>query len=440
MLDNKGVAAKEYEKMQWGLLLTVACIAVDQTLLGVVILAVFLTGLWLAWKERNISKMRIWPSYLKWDLFILLGIGYLSLHNPLVTEKFACTFNFIYVVGQYTAITWLMTRFGNCFAGRGLFDKPLPYEPGLPFWEVFARQPFPVRILRVLEWIAVMSVLIGIGQHYFGGATDALWVDREANPLLRNRIYSTWENPNIFAGYLCIVAAYVMGYISVEKNSRKRWGLFGFLLLVLLCQAFTFSRGFWIAMAAEIIAFVLLFYRKGFYYLLGVAGIGAALAGPAIWQRLETLRHVSQDSSAAMRLAYLEIAGAIVEDHPLGIGWYNYRYVFPEYDYYFKNPDVIMYHCHNLFLNIAAELGIPGLVLFLCAWLMLVFMAIKLVRRTGFLWIKAFSVGYLLMSLGIAIGGIGDHVLFNVRLGILFWVLNALLVLNWNYNSYISGQ
>ncbi|MBP3263730.1 MAG: hypothetical protein J6L94_00120, partial [Acidaminococcaceae bacterium] len=116
MLDNKGVAAKEYEKMQWGLLLTVACIAVDQTLLGVVILAVFLTGLWLAWKERNISKMRIWPSYLKWDLFILLGIGYLSLHNPLVTEKFACTFNFIYVVGQYTAITWLMTRFGNCFA------------------------------------------------------------------------------------------------------------------------------------------------------------------------------------------------------------------------------------------------------------------------------------------------------------------------------------
>jgi len=43
------------------------------------------------------------------------------------------------------------------------------------------------------------------------------------------------------------------------------------------------------------------------------------------------------------------------------------------------------------------------------------------------------------MSLGIAIGGIGDHVLFNVRLGSLFWVLNALLVLNWNYNSYISG-
>ena len=99
-----------------------------------------------------------------------------------------------------------------------------------------------------------------------------------------------------------------------------------------------------------------------------------------------------------------------------------------------------MYHCHNLFLNIAAELGVPGLVLFLCAWLMMVVMAVKLVRRTGFLWIKAFSIGYLLMSLGIAIGGIGDHVLFNVRLGILFWVLNALLVLNWNYNSYISGQ
>ena len=145
-------------------------------------------------------------------------------------------------------------------------------------------------------------------QHYFGGATDALWVDKEANPLLRNRVFSSWENPNIFAGYLCIVAAYVMGYISVEKNSRKRWGLFGILLLVILCEVFTFSRGFWVAMAAEVLAFVLFFYRRGILYLFGVALAGAALAGPAVWQRLNTLRHVTEDSSAAMRLAYLEIA------------------------------------------------------------------------------------------------------------------------------------
>jgi O-antigen ligase len=139
-----------------------------------------------------------------------------------------------------------------------------------------------------------------------------------------------------------------------------------------------------------------------------------------------------------MRLAYLEIAQAVVEEHPLGIGWYNYRYVFPEYDFYFKNPDVIMYHCHNLFLNVAAELGLPGLVLFLCAWVYMLYLAVKLVRKARFLWVQAFAAGYLLMSLGIAVGGLGDHVLFNVRMGVLFWLLNTLLVLIWNVNRFAS--
>ena len=438
MVEGTNVTAKEYRKMQKFLLLIAGCIAIDQTLLSVVILLALLMGLQVAWKERSVPQLRVWPRHLKWLLLLLLATGYVSLHNPLVTHPFDCTFNFFYVVGQYVSVVWLVTRFGNCFAGKSRFAKPAPYEEGLPFWKIFMRQPFPVRMLRVLGWVAVVSVLVGIGQHYFGGATDALWVDREANPLLRNRVFSSWENPNIFAGYLCIVAAYIMGYIGVEKNSRKRWGMFGILLLVILCEVFTFSRGFWVAMAVEVLAFVLVFYRKGILYLLGVALAGAALAGPAVWQRLNTLRHVTEDSSAAMRLAYLEIAQAVVEDHPLGIGWYNYRYVFPEYDFYFKNPDVIMYHCHNLFLNFAAELGIPGLILFVCAWLYMLYLAVNLVRKARFLWVQACAAGYLLMSLGIAVGGLGDHVLFNVRMGVLFWLLNTLLVLIWNVNRFAS--
>ena len=437
-MNDKEISAKRYGRMQALLLLTAACIAIDQTLLSVVILIVLLKGIYIAVKERDIRQVRIWPRYLKWLLFLLLATGYISLHNPMISDTFSCTFNFIYVVGQYVSIAWLVTRFGNCFAGRGLFDKPLPCECGLSFWEIFNRQPFAVRVLRVLGWVALLSVLLGIGQHYFGGATDALWVDKETNPLLRNRVFSTWENPNIFAGYLCVVAAYIMGYISEEKDSRKRWILFGVLLLTLLCEIFTFSRGFWLAMAAELLLFVLFFYRKGILYFLGVVAGGAALAGPAVWQRVATLRHITEDSSAAMRLAYLEIAQTIVTDHPLGIGWYNYRYIFPEYDFYFKNPDVIMYHCHNLFLNVAAELGIPGLILFVLVWCSLLFMAWRLYRRTGCSWIRAFAVGYVLMSVGLIVGGVGDHILFNVRMGVLFWLLNTLLVLIWSFNSYVS--
>ena len=446
---NRSVMAqetKEYRRMQNLLLILAACIAIDQTLLSVLVLAALLHGLYLAWQERKGKRrIRTWPKALKYILLLLLADGYASLHNPLVTHEAVVTFNFFYVVGQYTAVVWLFTRFGNLFAGR---SDPFSGPPagqgssggaGRSFWDIFRGQPFPLRVLRVLGWVALVVLAGGVLQHFFGGATDAIWVDKAANPLLKNRIFSTWENPNILAGYLCVVAAYVMSYISVVKESRRRWILFGILLVTLLCQVYTFSRGFWAAMAVEVVAFVFLFYRKGILYLLGVGAIGGALAGPVVWQRLATLKDITADSSAAMRLAYIEIAEAIVEDHPLGIGWYNYRYVFPEYDYYFKNPDVIMYHCHNLLLNFAAELGVQGAVLFVAAWIFFLVLAWKLHKSGRFLWMKAMGRGYLLMSLGIFVGGLGDHVFFNVRMGVLFWLLSTLLVLTRQYGLYDPG-
>lgn len=440
-MREKAVPEKrEYHRMRGLLLLAAGCIVLDQTLLSILLFALLLYGGWIAWRERRQKQIRVWPSLPKYAILLLAAAGYLSLHNPLIKETSACAFNFFYVAGQYAAVIWLWSRFGHYFAGRGIFSRRLPYREGLSFRQRFQRQPFVLQTLRVLGWAALLTALLGIGQHYLGGTTDTLWVDREANPLLQNRVYSTWENPNIFAGYLCMAAAYLMGYISVEKKRRYRWGLFGILLLTLLCVVFTFSRGFWAAMGVELVLFVLFFYRKGLLYLCGVLAAGAALAGPVIWQRLATLQNIMEDSSAAMRLAYLEIASAIVEEHPWGIGWYNYRYIFPEYDFYFKNPDVIMYHCHNLFLNYAAELGIPGLVLFLLSWGVFIRLAFLLYKRSRFIWIRAFGEGYLLMSAGIAVGGLGDHVLFNVRMGSLFWLLNTLIILCRHYDRYADGS
>lgn len=418
MKEKMSFLKKEYGGMQGLLLLTTACIPFDQTLLSVMLLLTLLYGLFLARKESREGNAadgeeRVWPLFLKTVLLFLLVTGYISLHNPLIKEKTACYFNFFYVVGQYVATVWLFTRFGQKFKG----------------------QSFVVRVMIILGITALISVAGGIGQHYFGGATEAVWVDKEANPLLRNRVYSTWENPNIFAGYLCVAAAFLMGFIGVEKKSRRRWLLFGFLLLVVVCEVFTFSRGFWAAMGVELVLFVLCFYRKGIFYLLGVLAAGAALAGPVVWQRLATLQNVMEDSSAALRFGYMEIAQAIITDHPWGIGWYNYRYIFPEYDYYLKDPNVIMYHSHNLFLNITAELGFQGLLLFLLAWGALIYFALRLSKKGGCPWLQAVGQGYLLMSAGIFIGGLGDHILFNVRMGVLFWLLNTLVILCLQHNQ-----
>ena len=71
-------------------------------------------------------------------------------------------------------------------------------------------------------------------------------------------------------------------------------------------------------MGVELVLFVLCFYRKGIFYLLGVLAAGAALAGPVVWQRLATLQNVMEDSSAALRFGYMEIAQAVIYRSPLG--------------------------------------------------------------------------------------------------------------------------
>ena len=63
------------------------------------------------------------------------------------------------------------------------------------------------RVACAMAASAVIVILYGFHQFIFGIDIGAMkWVDGEAFPELSKRVFSTWENPNILAGYLDIVA------------------------------------------------------------------------------------------------------------------------------------------------------------------------------------------------------------------------------------------
>jgi vacuolar-type H+-ATPase subunit I/STV1 len=80
--------------------------------------------------------------------------------------------------------------------------------------------------LSVLGIVGIFVVLLGIAQHFMQIPLGGDWIDPEANPLLKTRVYSTWENPNILAGYLCMLGAYLMAFIRNLKNKKWRWAFF----------------------------------------------------------------------------------------------------------------------------------------------------------------------------------------------------------------------
>ena len=222
-------------------------------------------------------------------------------------------------------------------------------------------------LLIVTAMAAVIVVLYGFYQFIFGIDISAMkWVDGDAFPELRKRVFSTWENPNILAGYLDIIICLVFG-LFVKADSQKKKIVLGVMLAAgAACLAMTYARG-----ACLVIAVIFAVYGmfKDWRVLLAcvAVAVGLLVVDPVLYERLSSV-FTKVDTSSEMRLAFWESTIAMIQDHPfLGIGWGAYWMVYPEYDFYLQGADIRIVHAHNWYLNYAAEIGIPGMLSFV--WL-----------------------------------------------------------------------
>ena len=221
------------------------------------------------------------------------------------------------------------------------------------------------QVLLAIGAAAIVVAVYGFYQFLFGIDISAMkWVDGEAFPELRKRVFSTWENPNILAGYLDVIICLAFG-LFVKAGSRQKRIVLGLLLLAMTaCLAMTYARG---ALLVIAVIFVIYGMLKDWRVLLACVVIGGALllADPVLYERLTSV-FTKVDTSSEMRLAFWESTIAMIQDHPfLGIGWGSYWMVYPEYDFYLQGADIRIVHAHNLYLNYAAEIGVAGALSFL---------------------------------------------------------------------------
>ena len=309
------------------------------------------------------------------------------------------------------------------------------------------------RVVLAMALSAGLVILYGFYQFIFGIDIGAMkWVDGEAFPELSKRVFSTWENPNILAGYLDIVICAAVGLLPVLSRT---WRMIAGILLVaaLACLGMTYARG-----ACLVVAILLAGYGalRDWRILVGlvVLGGGALLADPVLADRLLSV-FTRVDTSSEMRLAFWESTVAMILDHPfLGIGWGMYFMVYPEYDFYLQGAPVQIVHAHNMYLNYAAEIGVPGALSFLWFFFGSLVLAFRLpkrvppwevvlaahehewrtvadVRTALARWrrrrfVEGLSTGLGLAFLSVALNGITDHLLFNIPSSMLLWMLAAM--------------
>jgi putative inorganic carbon (HCO3(-)) transporter len=243
---------------------------------------------------------------------------------------------------------------------------------------------------------------------------------RRGNPLPERLGRRSWTLllALIWLGVLCGGAVFLL--------AQSRSGLLGLLFALLLLGVA--GRGYrWPAVALALLVV------GG---LVGAAGMFLVSADPPQVQELS-------GNPAALGLdsleGRLEIWGRAVygiEDFPLtGLGLGAFRQVGPIlYPLFFAGPGTDIAHAHNLFMQTALDLGLPGLVAFVALWLVAAAMLWRTWQAVGRpavsahqTWLQFLALGFGGALLGTFVYSLTDAIALGARPGFIFWLLLGLI-------------
>ena len=112
------------------------------------------------------------------------------------------------------------------------------------------------------------------------------------------------------------------------------------------------------------------------------------------------------DSSQGLRVGIWVSTISMIADHPfIGIGWGAFKDVYPNYDYYLKGTDVLIYHAHNIYLQYAAEIGIVGALTFFWIFFGTMMMTLELGKNEKYQAIKENILEVLKKATGVDVKG-----------------------------------
>jgi O-antigen ligase len=124
------------------------------------------------------------------------------------------------------------------------------------------------------------------------------------------------------------------------------------------------------------------------------------------------------------RLAHWQAAGEMIRQHPwTGVGFSNYEPVYSQYA--LMNWPLPLGHAHNYYLNVTAELGIPGFLAYMLMWGAIFWQTLQALRRCSG-WERGLALGLLGAWMHLSVHHLFDdlyvnnaHLLIGALLGML---------------------
>jgi putative inorganic carbon (HCO3(-)) transporter len=232
-----------------------------------------------------------------------------------------------------------------------------------------ARLPWQRRWLKALtvELLAMAAAFAAIGAWQWA-TRDVFWnpkviVSNAYAPFFR--VNSVFWDPSIYGRFL--VVAIVVALVVALYGTRPDWIYAGVAIVALwVGLLFSFSQSSFVALIAGVVGAIALSWPRRWVVALGCTAVVLLAAGfvvPSV--RAEILDNT--DRATGNRSSLVREGTRIAVDHPLGgVGLGGFKRAYGE-RVGFRAADPARAASHNTPVTVAAETGLPGLLLF--GWL-----------------------------------------------------------------------
>ncbi len=175
------------------------------------------------------------------------------------------------------------------------------------------------------------------------------------------RLQSYWEGANQLAAFLVGAIPVALGMLLSVSSVKGRLVVLGALLVQPVALVLTYTRGSWLALAGGMGVMLVLLRRWGWILLAVLLATLVVVAGPPdVMKRVESIIAFESVRSATNRLVLWPKVASLIAARPVfGYGFGGYQVL------YSTKSEFRSLHAHNILLDFALAIGIPGLVLVL---------------------------------------------------------------------------
>lgn len=239
-------------------------------------------------------------------------------------------------------------------------------------------------------------------------------------PLLPGVTLVWWKR--LFFALPALIIAILLSLIFVLTQSRS--GLLGLVLALPLVALIPLWRFKWLLLALMVVAgaavFFLLSHESGGQAAVSFLDRASARLVSSID---DTVNHLEA------RVTIWTHSVAAIRDFPwTGIGAGTLRQVAPRvYPFYTSKLDEEVPHAHNLILQTALDVGLPGLIAFLGLWFGVAVMLRQVWRQAAIGGSRLLVLAFAGALLAYFLYGLTDTIALGAKPGFLFWFLLGLI-------------